>query len=174
MTTPRIYVVCLSAFTNGLLHGKWIDIDGDRDEIMTNINAMLSTSPMAKIQACQEWAIHAYEGFESIAISEYESIDKVLTIALKLKEHGKAFAAYLEYWNLEDIEKFEDSYRGCYKNEEEFVEEYYRDAGLTDQIEAAGLKADYIDFETIARDMFINSYTGISKGTETLYVFSQF
>lgn len=64
---------------------------------------MLSRSPMAKIQACEEWAIHTYEGFKGITIGEYESIDRVVEIAQKLKEHGEAFAAYLDHYNLEDI-----------------------------------------------------------------------
>ena len=33
MTTPSIYVACLAAYNNGHLHGKWIDVDGDADEI---------------------------------------------------------------------------------------------------------------------------------------------
>jgi antirestriction protein len=74
MTNSRIYVSCLSSYTNGFLHGKWIDCNGDSDDIIENIKAMLSISPMAKIQACQEWAIHGYEGFEGITIGEYESI----------------------------------------------------------------------------------------------------
>jgi antirestriction protein len=156
------------------LHGKWIDCNGDSDDIIENIKAMLSISPMAKIQACQEWAIHGYEGFEGITIGEYESIDRIVKIVLKLKEHGEAFAAYLDLWSLEDMDKFESSYQGCYKGEEEFAEQYYEDSGLIKIIEDAGLLAMYIDFEAVARDMFINSYIGIRKGVETFYVFSRF
>jgi hypothetical protein len=54
MTTPRIYFICLSAHTNGLLHGKWVNCEGNSDDIMAGINAMLVTSPMAKTQVCEE------------------------------------------------------------------------------------------------------------------------
>ena len=52
---------------------------------MADIKAMLSRSPMAKIQACEEWAIHSDEGFKGITIGEYESIDRVVELAQKLK-----------------------------------------------------------------------------------------
>jgi antirestriction protein len=42
------------------------------------------------------------------------------------------------------------------------------------QIEAIGLQSMYIDFEAVARDMFINSYSGVDRGHETLYVFSDY
>jgi antirestriction protein len=172
--TPSIYVVCLSSYNNANSHGEWIDCNRDSDEIMTDIKAMLSCSPMSKIQACEEWAIHAYEGFCGISIDEHESIDRIVELAQKLEEHGEAFAAYLEHYNLEDIDDFEERYQGCYKNKQDFAEEYYDDAGMTDQIEKAGLKACYIDFEAIARDMFMDGYTGIDKGYEKFYVFCDY
>jgi antirestriction protein len=172
--TPRIYVACLSSYVNGFLHGQWIDVDRDSDEIMADIKAMLSRSPMSKIQACEEWAIHCYEGFQGISIDEHESIDRVVEIAQNIEEHGEAFAAYLEHYNLEDIDDFEERYQGCYKSKQDFAEEYYDDAGMTDQIEKAGLKSCYVDFEMIARDMFIDGYTGIDKGYEKFYVFCDY
>ena len=30
-TKPRIYVACLAAYNNGILHGVWIDADGGED-----------------------------------------------------------------------------------------------------------------------------------------------
>ena len=167
--TPRIYVACLSAYTNAHLHGEWIAVDRDSDEIMTDIKAMLSRSPMAKIQACEEWAIHTYEGFKGITIGEYESIDRVVELAQKLKEHGEAFAAYLDHYNVEDIKDFEDRYYGSYDNEQAFTEEHYSE--LIDKVEQAGLNPMYIDFEVLARDLFISEFTGVRKGYETLYVF---
>jgi antirestriction protein len=169
--TPRIYAACLSAYNNGHLHGEWIDCDRDSDEIMADIKAMLSTSPMAKVEVCEEWAIHDYEGFHGISISEHEGIDRVVEIAQTLEEHGEAMAAYLEHYSFEDIDEFEDRYQGCYKNKQDFAEEYYDESGMTDQIEKAGLKSYYIDFEAIARDMFMDGYTGIDKGYEKFYVF---
>jgi antirestriction protein len=169
INTPRIYVACLAAYVNGSLHGEWIDVDRDSDEIHKDIKAMLSRSLMAKIQACEEWAIHSYEGFKGITIEEYESIDRVIELAQKLKEHGEAFAAYLDHYNLEDINDFEDRYQGSYESKKAFTEEHYSE--LIDTVEKAGLDSMYIDFEVWARDLFISDFTGVRKGYETLYVF---
>lgn len=167
--TPRIYVACLSAYTNSHLHGEWIDVDRDSDEIHKDIKAMLSRSPMSKIQACEEWAIHTYEGFKGITIGEYESIDRVVELAQKLKEHGEAFAAYLDHYNVEDINDFEDRYHGSYDNEQAFIEEHYSE--LIDKVEQSGLDPMYIDFEVWTRDLFISEFTGVREGYEALYVF---
>ena len=167
--TPRIYAACLSSYNSGYLHGAWIECDRSSGEIMADIKAMLSRSPMAKIEACEEWAIHTYEGFKGITIGEYESIDRVVELAQKLKEHGEAFAAYLDNYNVEDIDDFEDRYHGSYDNEQAFTEEHYSE--LIDKVEQAGLNPMYIDFEVLARDLFISEFTGVREGYEALYVF---
>ena len=142
--TPRIYVACLSAYTNAHLHGEWIDCDRDSDEIMTDIKAMLSRSPMAEIEACEEWAIHDYEGFKGLKISEYEGIDRVAELAAIVEEHGEAFAAYVELYGDTEIDEFEERYRGSYENKRAFTEEHYSE--LIDRVEKVGLNASYIDF----------------------------
>jgi antirestriction protein len=167
--TPRIYVACLSAYNNGHLHGEWIDCDRDSDEIMTDIKAMLSRSPMNEIQECEEWAIHDYQGFEGLTISEYESIDRVAQLAAAIEEHGEAFAAYMECFGDADIDEFEERYRGSYESEQAFTEEHYSE--LIDKVNEAGLDSIYIDFEILARDLFISGFTGIREGYETLHVF---
>lgn len=167
--TPRIYAACLSAYNNGHLHGEWIDCDQDSDEIMTEIKAMLSRSPMNEIEECEEWAIHDYEGFKGVKISEYESIDRVAEIAQALAEHGEAMAAFLEHYSFEDIDEFEDRYQGSYESEQAFTEEHYSD--LIEQVEKVGLQSIYIDFEMLARDLFISGFTGIREGYEALHVF---
>jgi antirestriction protein len=167
--TPKIYAACLSAYNNGHLHGAWIDCDQDSDEIMTEIKAMLSRSPMNEIEACEEWAIHSYEGFLGVEISEHEGIDRVVEIAQALKEHGEAMAAFLEHYSFEDIDDFEERYRGSYESEQAFTEEHYSE--LIDKVEEAGLQSIYIDFETLTRDLFISGFTGIREGYEALHIF---
>ena len=58
----RIYVACLAAYNNGVLHGRWIDAARGEDHIWEETRAMLAASP---IPDAEEWAIHDYEGFES-------------------------------------------------------------------------------------------------------------
>ena len=174
METPRIFAACLSAYNNSYLYGEWIDCDQDSDDIMEEIKTMLSNSPMNKIEVCEEWAIHDYENFHGIKIDEYESIERVAELAAAIEKHGEAFAAYVKCYGSEEIEDFEDNYVGCYSSKEDFAQEYYEETGIIQAVEKAGLNVSYIDFEMIARDMFMDGYSGIEEGYRTLYVFRDY
>jgi antirestriction protein len=167
--TPRIYAACLSSYNGGKLHGEWIDCDRDSDEIMADIKAMLSRSPMAEIEACEEWAIHDYEGFKGLKISEHEGIDRVAELAAAVEEHGEAFAAYVECYGDTEIDEFEERYRGSYESEQAFTEEHYSE--LIEKVEKVGLDPIYIDFEILTRDLFISGFTGVREGYEALHIF---
>lgn len=82
----RIYVACLAAYNNGILHGGWIDACQDADEIRRAIHDVLKFSP---IECAEEYALHDYEGVEGISLSEYEGIDDVAALAAFIDEHGE-------------------------------------------------------------------------------------
>ena len=84
----RIYVQCLSAWSYGLMHGIWLDACRQVDEIRSDIDWLLSWSPVSTKEACQEWIIVDYEGFEGVRIDEHESIERVAEIAIAVKEYG--------------------------------------------------------------------------------------
>ncbi len=78
ITTPtaenseiRIYVACLASYNNGILFGQWIDATQELDDLYAELRAMLKASP---IPDAEEWAIHDYEGFEGLRLSEYTGI----------------------------------------------------------------------------------------------------
>ena len=154
--TPKIYVSCLSAYNSGRLWGMWIDATQDVEDIYTDIKEMLSLSPVAHIEPCEEWRIDDYECFEGVTVREYESIDRVSQIATAVEENGKAFALYLDYMGEDDIDKaveqFQDRYRGCYESAEDYARDYYESTGMLERIEAAGLESFYIDFKKIAHN----------------------
>jgi antirestriction protein len=170
--TPRIYVACLSAYNAGSLHGSWIDADRDADDIREDIKSMLSESPMAKVEVCEEWAIHDFDNFHGIKIDEMESIERVSEIAINLAEHGGAYAAYVSCFGDESVEDFEDRYRGCYEDEQDFAYRLYEEMGTLKQLEEIGFNESYVDFEAIARDLFIDGYTSVEKGHQECFVFS--
>ncbi len=109
----RIYVACLAAYNNGILHGHWIDATQEADDVRAEISAMLKTSP---VPGAEEYAIHDYEGFEGARIEEYSGIDEVCALAAFIAEHGELggkLAAY--YGNVDDArEAIEDHYAGEY------------------------------------------------------------
>lgn len=84
---PRIYVACLAAYNNGILHGAWIAAS-EAWSMWEATRDMLAKSP---IPDAEEWAIHDYEGFASVRISEYASFERVAELAAFIKEHGDLF-----------------------------------------------------------------------------------
>lgn len=173
-STPRIYVASLSDYNAGRLHGCWIDAAQDADDIHADIQAMLATSGET---IAEEWAIHDYEEFGGISISEYESIETVAVLAHLLAEHGAAIAAYYDnqsgYWaeNLDEIEEsFRESFQGEHDSEEEFAQQLADDLGMLQNIEGQGWPASYIDWAAATRDLFCGDYWS-ARSDGGVYVF---
>ncbi|WP_024547005.1 antirestriction protein ArdA [Picosynechococcus sp. NKBG15041c] len=172
--TPRIYVACLAAYNNGFLHGTWIDADQDADDIWAEVREMLKQSPAWKLgDICEEWAIHDYEGFGYIHLSEGEGFEKVSTLAKAITKHGPAFIAFYDYYGETDLEQFKDYYRGIYDDEEDFAYQMLDDLGSLDTWEKTGMLTCYIDFKAIARDWFISDYFAAPAPDHQIFVFSR-
>src|SRR5205085_7828465 len=82
---PRIYVASLSDYNAGRLHGAWIDATQDPAQIHENIAAMLAAG---REPPAEEWAIHDYDNFGPVHLSEYEDIAAVSRIGRGIAEHG--------------------------------------------------------------------------------------
>lgn len=130
-TCPRLYVACLASYNAGHLYGRWIDAAQPVESVQSEIQDMLRHSPEP---GAEEWAIHDYEGFGSLSLSEFECIEAVAEAARLIAEHGPVFAALVEHFggvsNLQEArDKFEDGYRGAYGSvadyAQELVEECY-------------------------------------------------
>ncbi|MCA9407191.1 MAG: antirestriction protein ArdA [Candidatus Omnitrophica bacterium] len=164
-TTPKIYVACLAAYNNGFLHGQWIEVNKSAEEIHAEIQDMLGQSP---IGGAEEWAIHDYEGFEGLQISEYESIDDVVQYAQLIEQHGEAYVAYVNYIGVDYAteEGFQEAYQGEWNSEEAFAE------NLADEtMEIPEHLQYYIDYEKFARDLFINDYFSVKGESCQVFVF---
>ena len=164
-TTPKIYVACLAAYNNGYLHGAWIDANQDKDALYDEIKRMLSKSP---IERAEEWAIHDYEGFCGLRLSEYEDIATVAEMAAMIEEHGEAWAKYAEYQGVKYAtkESFEDAYEGEWESEQDFAENL-----ASETMEIPKHLEYYIDYEKLARDLFINDYFSADAEGGKVYVF---
>ncbi len=170
MTNPQseiqIYVACLAAYNNGILHGAWIDATQDEADIWAGIKAVLKTSP---IEDAEEWAIHDYDGFEGVHISEYEGISSLCELAAFIEEHGTLGAKLYTHLgeDLESAQKaMEDGYTGEYKCLAEFAQELTENSSRVPEN-----LAYYIDWEAMARDMEINDVFTIETGFEETHVF---
>lgn len=145
--TIRIYVACLAAYNNGKLHGAWIDATQEPDDIMADVQAMLKTSPEPE---AEEFAIHDYEGFCGIGLSEWERFEKVYAYAIFVQEHGRLGAKVCDLFGDLDYARtlMTDGYAGCYTSVADFAQELTEDTTTMPQN-----LTYYIDYERMARDM---------------------
>ncbi|MEM1392732.1 MAG: antirestriction protein ArdA [Cyanobacteria bacterium P01_H01_bin.150] len=171
--TPKIYVACLSAYNDSYLHGLWIDATQEPDDILDDIKWMLSWSPVIYTEPCEEWAIHDYECWEGIKLSEYEDIETVSELAQLLKEYGTAYAVYYQHYGsyYSTEEDFQNRYLGEYEDEEDFVYRMWESNGMIQQLEEINIPTFYIDWKAIARDWFINDYFSIKASHKETYIF---
>lgn len=132
---PQIYVASLTDYNNGVLHGVWVDMTQDLDDIWQQVNDMLAKSPTVKsgrlAGPAEEWGIHDYEGFEGIKLDEFESLDRVAEIATMIAEHGPAFAAYVSNEGMEyaTAEGFDEAFCGIWPSEADYAQELAREIG---------------------------------------------
>lgn len=170
MTSPRIYVACLAAYNNGILHGEWIDADQTVGELHEAVQRMLAVSPEP---GAEEWAIHDVEGFGPLRLGEYESLERVAAIAAGISKHGEAFTAWLSYDSDRDsvqLQAFEDAYLGEWESLRAYAEDHAEQAGLWDAAEKAGSPYVVVDIDMLTRDLDIELYA-LPSGHGTLHVF---
>ena len=152
---PRIYIASLADYNAGRLHGRWIDAAQPAEDIHEAIQALLNESPEA---VAEDWAIHDYEHFRGLRLTEFEDIDHVAAVARGIVEHGPVFAGLVSHFggasSVEEAQRhMEDGYRGAFERladyAQELVEDCYSEAirALPDFIRY------HIDFEGIGDDL---------------------
>lgn len=167
---PRIYVACLAAYNSGYLHGAWIDATQGEWAIWDDIQAMLAASP---IPDAEEHAIHDYEGFGGIRLTEYEPIDVVVALAAFFAEHGALGAAVLAHF-CGDFDEARDAiahrYHGCHTSLADYVQE------ITEETtEIPESLRYYIDWQAMARDIEINGdFFTVETAWNEIHVFAGF
>lgn len=180
--TPRIYVASLADYNNGRLHGVWIDVAGkDAEEIEEEVREMLRGSKypnvvvecpycagekgltdctfchgQGSVESAEEWAIHDYEGFHGLRLSEYEAFPTIAALAEMIDEHGPAFAAWVDNGNAEGLETdewaeaFQEAYVGEFASLEEWAEDFLEQTGFFEGVSEH--IRNYFNVEAWARD----------------------
>lgn len=152
-TSPRIYVASLSDYNAGTLHGRWIDAKQDADDIREEIAAMLAES---KAEPAEEYAIHDYEGFGPIKLSEFESLDTVAELAELIGEHGELFAHVYGHADndLDRAKEFmTEGYHGAFDSLEAYAEDFLDETGGLEKM-PENLRG-YFDYAKYAHDLEI-------------------
>jgi antirestriction protein len=144
----------LEAYNNGCHYGIWIDATQEVKQIYKEIFDMLKSSPFA---GTEEWEIHDWE-YMGTSLPDYASVEDAHERAMFMLEHGANEAlctAILEYaCDLKQAMYFmTECYQGEYDSEEDFAHQLFADC-----YEIPEYLENYIDYEAIARDLFICDY----------------
>lgn len=158
--SPRAYFASLTDYNHMVLHGVWIDDLTDVDQVRAEIQKMLNASAE---DMAEEYALHDHAGFGDWNPSEYESLDNLAKVAAGIEEHGLAFSAWVAYLgdaSDEQVDSFDEAYRGQWASIEAFAEAMVDDHGFTLEDKVPEWIASYlqIDFERLGRDMAIDMY----------------
>ena len=142
MSERQIYVASLADYNAGRLHGVWIDATLSPEDIQKRINAMLAESPEPH---AEEYEIHDHEGFEGWKpdTSDIKTLSLV-AVALESTDEPEALGAFLSFYSVKDIDRFEEAFQGEHGSAEEFVREYYDEQGYD-----FGPLESYIDWDEV-------------------------
>jgi antirestriction protein len=154
MLESKIYVACLAAYNSSHLHGGWIDANQDIDSLLEEMKKILAKSP---IQHAEEWAIHDYEDFGSVQLSEYAGLETVSQTAKFIAEHGELGAEVISHTGV--IEKAQNLLDECYQGEFDSAEDFsYYWIHEVDGREIPEYLQYYIDYKAMARDWMLEYY----------------
>ena len=171
MAQPRIYVASLSDYNAGRLHGVWLNANQDVEELQSAVGVMLKKShePWA-----EEYAVHDYENFGPVRLGEYTSLATVAAVAHGLIEHGQPFGHWAEYVDCQadELERFEECYRGQWESLSAWAEEAIYDLGVYEGIDRMPEWVQpyvHVDFVQLGEDMSQDYF--VADDSEGIYVF---
>ena len=149
----RTFVTCLAAYNNGYLHGRWVEVTSDPDDLRDAIAAVLADSPAP---GAEEHFFTDYDTSLNMAVpfGEYESIETLCEFveAVERCDDQDAFAAaYGEFYG-EGLDSVVDRADSCYRADtfQDFADEWADELLLTDVPEPARY---YFDYDAHARDL---------------------
>ena len=161
--SPALYCGTYGKYNSCNLSGMWVDLSTfDSYEEFLNF--------------CK--AIHADEAYPELMYQDYENMSRSLYHESMGEEGFNKIAEYcelcddysvsavddfLEWFRPEDLDRMPDAYVGVYDSKEDFAREMVNDCYDIEQM--MGDLADYFDYESFSRDLFMCDYYFGSHGT---------
>lgn len=173
---PAIYVASLADYNAGRLHGRWIDAAQEAERLHEEVAAILAASPEP---LAEEWAIHDYDNFGPLRLSEHESLERVSVIGRGIAREGVAFAHWAAISESEDAdlaEGFNERYLGYWGSLDEYAEHLLDDLGYIGMVARAVpeslLNYVQVDFAAYGRDLELGGDLTTSEGDGGVYLFA--
>lgn len=160
----NIYVASLSDYNNGNLHGVWVELSSDVDEMFVPIKAMLKESKYPDTfdendeLTAEEYAIHDYDA--PFKIGEYTSLKELAKIVAFIEDNEEngykeeIIAAVIDYIGIDDLDDAEtllENSHGVYDSFKEYAEQYADEClAIPENIQS------YFDYHAFARDLALD------------------
>jgi antirestriction protein len=173
LPAPHIYVASLADYNDGRLHGCWLDATAEQSDLETRIQQMLARS---RQPGAEEVAIHDYEGFCGLRLSEFEALPTVIRLAHGIRNHGPPFAAWAQLTGIDEASEadFRAHYLGSWSDLRAFGEDFALDLGLEQHLSAVPANLRHyvhIDHEALVRDMQLGGEIATVAQDDRLDVF---
>lgn len=155
LTSPEPNVTrCATCHAIKGYDGVW-----DREKCsLVSEGGKLTDAPHDPAPSSEEWAIHDYEGFGGLDVSEHASFEHVAALAELLEDHpGKVIQTAIDHLGdaTTDARRVQDwiadNYAGEWETLEAFAENMLEDTGEMDTWPKVA--RDYFDMERYARDL---------------------
>ena len=156
---PRIYVGTYAKYNNGSIDGKWIDISeyNDYEEFVDACRELHSD------EDDPEFMVQDYENFprkwyHEGGLPTEEEFDKINDYYLMSDTEQRAYEAYVNYTDDDDIDNFHEAYQGEYDSASDFA------YSLVDDLGWDGIGSDnldmYFDYDAFGRDLMMDFHFG--------------
>jgi len=146
---PSVWIGCLAAYNSGRLHGEWVEIPDDAEELRAEIKRVLNKSPEPM---ADEWAFMDYEYVPS-TFGENPDLQELCDYASLYNAHGEAVTGFIEIFGLGNLDEFADYYVGCYDSFDDFAYEDADEVIACNSSEGSEFLQRYFDYEAYSRDL---------------------
>ena len=150
----KIYIACLEAYNNGMLHGAWIEPSADVEELQEQIDAILKKSPMP---SADEWAVHDYDGVPNMG--EYPDLKDIcdyveLVHSTDLSQDCLNAIVENVHGNLDQARESLERVMGKFCDFRDYADQCADDAiECAESGSGSEFLAKYFDYEKHARDL---------------------
>ena len=156
---PRIYVGTYAKYNDGSIDGKWIDlIDYSNYEEFVD-----ACRELHKDEKDPEFMVQDYENFprkwyHEGGLPTEEEFNKITDYYLMDDTEQRAYEAYVNYTDDDDIDNFHEAYQGQFDSASDFAYD------LVDNLGWDGIGSDnidmYFDYDSFGRDLMFDYHMG--------------
>ena len=156
---PRIYVGTYAKYNNGSIDGKWVDIS----KYNTYEEFVDACRELHKDEKDPEFMVQAYENFprkwyHEGGLPTEEEFEKINEFYLMDDIEQRAYEAYVNYTDDDDIDHFHEAYEGQFDSASDFAYD------LVDNLGWDGIGSDnidtYFDYDSFGRDLMFDYHMG--------------